>query len=142
MYTAGFAKRRTGALKEYTYGIEGALSHLAKAMGPVGAKQKAFLRTANVIKNKLNEYNQALTNKTAKPDRKVDVFSIIKDNFPSKSSQTTKYARLKSDWTDYLRNIFNVSFRHKDDTFSIRQDFIKPFTEAEKNYNNKSRLLL
>jgi hypothetical protein len=137
LYTAGFAKRRTGALKDYTFGKEGALAHLAKAMGPVGAEQKAFLRTANVIKNKLNEYNQALVNKTAKPDRKVDVFSIIKDNFPSKSSETTKYAKLKSDWTDYLRSIFNTSFRQKDDTFTIRQDFIKPFTNAERDYSNK-----
>ena len=137
LYTAGFSKKRTGALKDYTYSIEGALSHLAQAMGPVGQEQKAFLKTANAIKNQLNEYNQALVNKTTKSDRKVDVFSIIKDNFPSKSSETTKYAKLKSDWTDYLRSIFNTSFRQKDDTFTIRQDFIKPFTNAERDYSNK-----
>jgi hypothetical protein len=137
LYTAGFAKRRTGALKDYTYGMEGALAHLAKAMGPVGAEQKAFLRTANAIKNQLNEYNQALVNKTTKSDRKVDVFSIIKNNFPSKSSETTKYAKLKSDWSEYIRSIFNTSFRQKDDTFTIRQDFIKPFTNAERDYSNK-----
>ena len=137
LYTPGFSKKRTGVLKDYTFGKEADLAHFAESIGPTDPVASTLFRTANVIKNTVEKYNQALSNNTAKPKRKADVYTIIKDNFPSKSRDATKYSKLQSDWTDYLRSIFNVSFRQGDETFDIRKDFVRPFTNAERDYNNK-----
>ena len=127
LYTPGFSKKRTGALKDYTFGKEADLAHFAESIGPTDPVASALFRIVNSIKNTV----------VSKKSKNTQTFEIIKDNFSSKTKSNKKLTNEVS--SSFLggafRSIKDRASKDGDKTRDFRDKFLNPFLDAETNYS-------
>ena len=132
LYTPGFGKKRTGALVEYEKTPSVLVAYFDEAVGPISSEQNALVRTANQIKNQIDKSEIVDKNGVIKPTSSIKYVQTIKDNI--RATAQNKYNDVKKAIIPGVRSVKNRVFQLADKKFY--DDFLKPFNNAQRDYNN------
>lgn len=132
LYSAGFGKKRTGALTEYEKTTDVLEAYFLEAIGPLDEASSGLVKTANQIKNAIQKNTNIDTDGNIKSVKDVDYFSFVKDNMPS--TGVNKYENVKTNYLPGTRSVKNRVFQLADRKFY--DDFLEPFLDAQQFYDN------
>lgn len=132
LYSAGFGKKRTGALTEYEKTTDVLEAYFLEAIGPLDEASSGLVKTANQIKNAIQKNTNIDTDGNIKSIKDVDYFSFVKDNMPS--TGVNKYENVKTNYLPGTRSVKNRVFQLADRKFY--DDFLEPFLDAQQFYDN------
>jgi hypothetical protein len=132
LYTPGFGKKRTGALVDYEKTPAVIRAYFDEAIGPISKEQNALVKTANQIKNQINKSEIVDKDGVIKPTSSIKYVQTIKDNI--NATAQNKYNDVKKAIIPGVRSVKNRVFQLADKQFY--NDFLKPFNNAQRDYNN------
>lgn len=132
LYTPGFAKKRTGALVEYEKTPSVLKAYFDEAIGPISSEQNALVRTANQIKNQIDKSEIVDKDGIIKPTSGIKYVQTIKNNV--QATTQNQYNDVKKAIIPGVRSVKNRVFQLADKKFY--DDFLKPFNNAQRDYNN------
>jgi len=132
LYTPGFAKKRTGALVEYEKTPSVLKAYFDEAIGPISSEQNALVRTANQIKNQIDKSEIVDKDGVIKPTSGIKYVQTIKNNV--QATAQNQYNNVKKAIIPGVRSVKNRVFQLADKKFY--DDFLKPFNNAQRDYNN------